>query len=258
MKSIAVVLMSLCCILLVGCDKGKKPYEEAEVQFNKSDYATAKAKAQEVIQNAPNSKYLPQASAILEKVEKIESLSKVAAASIEDGDYEKGIAAYKEVLLLDPNNKKAFEAKQSGEALLAETPKSDDEKKLAKKGMSVKVIEGYVTEKRTERGEYATFPSLDIKVINKSPYHVKLLSAEIQYLYLNVRQSLYLDQIDINRILKKESESNPIQSESKLGIQYRGFATPVFATYLCINTNVGKICTAGAWSSLATFSYGEH
>lgn len=94
------LLLSL-CILVSACDKGKKPYEEAETLFSKSDYAAAKSKALEVIQNAPRSEYLGRAKAIYEKIEKIEASFKVVENAKITGDLEKAIKAYEEILTLD-------------------------------------------------------------------------------------------------------------------------------------------------------------
>ena len=64
------ILLFLSCVLIASCDTGKKPYEEAEALFNQSKYSAAKSKAEEVIKNAPKSKYAPMAQAIVEKIEK--------------------------------------------------------------------------------------------------------------------------------------------------------------------------------------------
>lgn len=100
------LLLSI-CVLVAACDKGKKPYEEAEALFNKSDYAAAKNKAVEVVQNAPKSKYLAQAKTLYEKVEMIEAIFKTAEDAAQVGDYEKAIKDYNEILALDPKSPKA-------------------------------------------------------------------------------------------------------------------------------------------------------
>ncbi|HLB05789.1 MAG TPA: hypothetical protein VJL62_03635, partial [Thermodesulfobacteriota bacterium] len=105
----AVLMMLVLSITLTACDKGKKPYEEAETLFNKSDYAAAKSKAAEVMQNAPSSKYIAQAKAIYEKVEKIELLFKNAGEAVQGADYGKAIKEYEGVLALDPKSPKAME-----------------------------------------------------------------------------------------------------------------------------------------------------
>ena len=78
MKKIFAIgfLLLLSFIFMASCDKGKKPYEEAEVLFNQSNYSDAKSKAEEVIKNAPKSKYAPMAQAIVEKIEKADDAMK--------------------------------------------------------------------------------------------------------------------------------------------------------------------------------------
>lgn len=61
-------LLLLSCIFISSCDRGKKPYEEAEVLFNQSKYSAAKSKAEEVIKNSPKSKYAPMAKEMVEKI----------------------------------------------------------------------------------------------------------------------------------------------------------------------------------------------
>lgn len=63
-------LLFLSFIFMASCDKGKKPYEEAEVLFNQSKYSAAKSKAEEVIKNSPKSKYAPMAKEMVEKIDK--------------------------------------------------------------------------------------------------------------------------------------------------------------------------------------------
>lgn len=103
------ILALLIILSLFACDKGKKPYQEAETLFNKSDYAAAKSKAAEVIQNAPNSKYLAQAKALYEKTEKVETLFKTAGEAEQSGDYKKAINDYEGILALDSKSPKAIE-----------------------------------------------------------------------------------------------------------------------------------------------------
>lgn len=95
--------------VIIACDKGKKPYEEAEALFNKSDYAAAKNKAVEVVQNAPKSAYLAQAKALYEKVEKIEVLFNDTGEAGQKGDYKKAITGYSEILTIDSKSPKAVE-----------------------------------------------------------------------------------------------------------------------------------------------------
>lgn len=96
-------------MFIVSCDKGKKPYEDAEVLLNKSDYSGAKAKAMEVVQNAPKSKYLTQAKTLYLKVENIEGLFNAAAEAVQAGDYKKVINDYEGILALDSKSPKAIE-----------------------------------------------------------------------------------------------------------------------------------------------------
>ena len=63
-------LLFLSFIFIASCDRGKKPYEEAEALFNQSNYSAAKSKAVEVIKNAPKSKYAPMAKEMVEKIDK--------------------------------------------------------------------------------------------------------------------------------------------------------------------------------------------
>lgn len=100
-------LLLLVSTTIVSCDKGKKPYEEAEVLLNKSDYSGAKVKAMEVVQNTPNSKYLTQASAIIEKVDQITSLFTKAELYLQEKDYKKAIQSYEDVLTIEPKGSKA-------------------------------------------------------------------------------------------------------------------------------------------------------
>lgn len=70
------ILLLLSCILIASCDKGKKPYEEAEVLFNQSNYPAAKSKAEDVIKNSPKSEYAPMAKAMVEKIDKADDAMK--------------------------------------------------------------------------------------------------------------------------------------------------------------------------------------
>lgn len=94
-------------MFIVSCDKGKKPYEEAEALLNRSDYSGAKAKAIEVVQNAPKSKYLTQAKTLYLKVENIENLFNAAAEALQAGDYKKAIKDYEGILDLESKSPKA-------------------------------------------------------------------------------------------------------------------------------------------------------
>lgn len=99
----------LLLFLLAACDKGKTPYQEAEQAFAESNYSVAKGKVLEVIQNAPQSKYIAQAKAIYEKVEQIELLFKSADASVQAEDYKKAMQAYQGVLAMDAKSPTAVE-----------------------------------------------------------------------------------------------------------------------------------------------------
>src|SRR4030067_1271741 len=68
------ILLFSSCVLIASCDRGKKPYEEAEVLFSQSNYSAAKSKAVEIVQNAPKSKYAPMAKAMVEKIDKCDSV----------------------------------------------------------------------------------------------------------------------------------------------------------------------------------------
>lgn len=105
-----LLIFLLACMFILACDKGKRPYQEADRAFTVSDYSTAKNKAAEVIQNAPNSGYLAQAKAIYEKVEKIEALSKAADEAVQTADYKKAIKDYEAILALDGKSPKALES----------------------------------------------------------------------------------------------------------------------------------------------------
>lgn len=108
-RIVRIAVLIVMSLSLVACDKGKKPYEEAEVLFSKSDYDATKSKAAEVVQNAPKSKYLAQAKALYEKVEKIEALFITASDAAKTGDYDKAIKNYSEILALDPKSPKALD-----------------------------------------------------------------------------------------------------------------------------------------------------
>lgn len=69
-------LLFLSCIFMSSCDRGKKPYEESEVLFSQSNYSAAKSKAEEVIKNAPKSKYAPMAKEMVEKIDKADNAMK--------------------------------------------------------------------------------------------------------------------------------------------------------------------------------------
>ena len=69
-------LLFLSVIIIASCDRGRKPYEEAEALFSQSNYSAAKSKAEEVINNAPKSKYAPMAQAIVEKIDKADNAMK--------------------------------------------------------------------------------------------------------------------------------------------------------------------------------------
>lgn len=116
-KTLTLLLMLALGFIFDGCDKGKKPYEEAEALFNKSDYASTKSKVAEVLQNASNSKYLAQAKAIYEKVEKIETLFKAADEAVQATDYKKAIKDYEEILALDGKSPKALEGLEKSQRI---------------------------------------------------------------------------------------------------------------------------------------------
>lgn len=129
-------------LLLFACDKGKKPYEEAKALLSKSDYSRAKAKAAEVIQNTPNSKYVSQANAIIEKIDKMDGLFNQAEQSLHEKDYKKAITSYEEILTLDTKSQKAIEqinlTKDTYKHVLLQTGNSNLEK-----GNYDEAIKGY-------------------------------------------------------------------------------------------------------------------
>lgn len=111
-RIVTPILIFTLIILLSACDKGKKPYEEAEALLNQSEYSAAKNKAQEIIQNFPKSKYASLANAIIEKVDKILNALSEAEQAIQGKDYSKAIKSYEDVLALDPKSAKANEELQ--------------------------------------------------------------------------------------------------------------------------------------------------
>lgn len=115
-------LLLLVSIALMSCDKGKKPYEEAEALLSKSDYSGAKAKAMEVVQNEPNSKYVTQANAIIEKVDKINGLMQKGDTLFQKGDYEAALESYKGILSLESNAPDALMAISKVKKAIDETP----------------------------------------------------------------------------------------------------------------------------------------
>lgn len=234
------------CLVLSACDKGEKPYDEAEALFNSSDYAAAKNKAVEVIEKAPKSKYLAQATELIQKIDKIEKLLQTGQADIENGDYEKGIGAYKDVLLLDPNNKMAAESKQKAEAILSEITQMESEggKQARIDGLIIKVTKAEANWMKNERGERSRFPSIEFKVVNNTPYHVKVYSAEIQYSYHMMygfeRDSgnLYLDHITLNKTVPKGRDTI-VASLSKYGMNPPVYIWSIYAD-IELTTSIGK------------------
>lgn len=105
-KTLIILLIT---IVLSACDRGKKPYEEAEALFNKSEYAAAKKKAAEASLNT-NSKYHDRAKALYEKIEKMEDSIKQVNEAVQIGDYTTAIKSYEEILVLDSNNALTKEA----------------------------------------------------------------------------------------------------------------------------------------------------
>lgn len=104
------VLLFLSCIFIASCDIGRRPYKEAEALFNQSDYSAAKSKAAELIQTFPESKYIPIANTLIEKVNKIETSLKMAEQAEQKQDYKNAMMYYKEILAIAPKSSKAFEA----------------------------------------------------------------------------------------------------------------------------------------------------
>lgn len=267
-NTIAVILFLAAGFLFAGCDKGKKPYEEAEALFNKSDYAAAKIKASEVVQNAPNSKYLSQARVILENVEKIESISKAAAASIEEGDYEKGIAAYSEVLTLAPHDKIVVASKEKAEKVLNEvefaTKMGETERKAILNSLKIKFLKGEEKLMEDERGGSSCFPTIDFQIMNNTPYPIKIYSAIVKYSYYSEyyyygrnyqNEPLAKDSITLNNIVKKDGVSKVFTSLSKFGLNscrtkgphaYLGGWGDIIGVELTLQTSIGQIFKKGA------------
>jgi len=108
-KRLAGLLLLALGLSLSACDKGKKPYEEAEAQFSKSDYAAAKSKAAEVVQNSPQSKYVAQAKGLNEKITRVEVLLSTAKEALQIEDYKQAIKNYEEILSVKNNPKNSVE-----------------------------------------------------------------------------------------------------------------------------------------------------
>ena len=104
------IILFLCCILIASCDKGRQPYNEAETLFEQSKYSDAKSKAVEFIQTFPDSKYIPMAKTLIEKVDKVETSLKMAEQAEQKQDYENAMMYYKEILAIAPKSSKALEA----------------------------------------------------------------------------------------------------------------------------------------------------
>lgn len=256
-RTAAILLIGL---LMSACDKGKKPYEEAETMFNKSDYAAAKSRAAEVAQNAPNSKYLPQAKAILEKVEKIESLSKLATISIGEGNYEKGAKTYKEVLALAPNDKAAKEGLQSAEVILSEVKETGNTAVLDAKDARIIINVKKADFMRDETGKRLPpsglyIPFVDFTVENNRNDAIKLSSVEIRHAMVVdadllarsepvYTQTLQDETMPLNIILPKGKTTKSITSISENGSR-RGVSIadriPAAIIEILLSTNEGKV-----------------
>lgn len=140
-RRIGLLLLAL-GLTLSACDKGKRPYEEAESLFGKSDYASAKSKAVEVIQNAPNSSYLAQAKVLYEKLEKIEALFKTAEEAGQSDDYKKAIRDYDGILALDSKSPKALEELEKTKGIY-KNKLMQESKEFIESGEYEKGIESY-------------------------------------------------------------------------------------------------------------------
>lgn len=247
-------------LTLSACDKAKKPYEEAESLFNKSDYGSAKSKAAEVAQKAPNSKYLPQARAILEKVEKIESLSKTATVSIEKGDYETGIKAYKETLSLASNDKTAAEGIRSAEAILSEAKETGNTNILDAKDARIIINVKKADFMRDETGKRLPpsglyIPFVDFTVENNRDNAIKIHSAEIRHRMVTdadlmaksepvYTQILSDEKIPYNMILPKGKATKTISSITENGSRRCTFIAdriPVAIIEILLSTSEGKV-----------------
>lgn len=103
-------LLFLSFIFIASCDSGRRPYKEAEALFNQSNYSAAKSKAAELIQTFPESKYIPMANLLIEKVDKIETSLKMAEQAEQKQDYKNAMMYYKEILAIAPKSSKTLEA----------------------------------------------------------------------------------------------------------------------------------------------------
>lgn len=131
-RKYSYLLFSLLILFLSACDKGKAPYQEAEKAFAESNYSLAKIKVLEVVQNAPQSKYLSQAKAIYEKVDQIELLFKSAEDAEKAEDYKKAIEAYQEVAGIDAKSPLAVEGLKAALAKYRDTQVKTGEASIEK------------------------------------------------------------------------------------------------------------------------------
>lgn len=109
LKAALFIFLLASIVFLSACDKGKTPYQEAEKAFAESNYSLAKIKVLEVVQNAPQSKYLSQAKTIYERVDQIELLFKSADDAEKAEDYKKAIEAYQKIVDIDAKSPLAVE-----------------------------------------------------------------------------------------------------------------------------------------------------
>lgn len=270
MKSIAVVLMSLYCILLVGCDKGKEPFNKAKTLFDVSDYKAARSAAETMQTSFPDSKYVSESRALIEKITKIEGLISTGNKSIEDGDYEKGITAYKEALTLAPQDKIVAASKEKAEKVQKEVEefaaKKEPEKKEILSGLTIKVIKAGEKWVENDRGGEGCFPTVDFQMMNNTPYHAKIFSAEVQYSYWSLVGARYSQQrrwdkipiakdtITLNNIVVKNGRSKQFTSLAKYGFSncrttgpdadYGGWDTAIVVEFT-LETSIGQIYRKG-------------
>lgn len=109
-KFVIGLLLFISFIFIASCDKGRQPYNEAATLFEQANYSAAKSKAVAFIQTFPESKYIPMANALIDKVDKIETSLKMAEQAEQKQDYKNAMMYYKEILAIAPKSSKALEA----------------------------------------------------------------------------------------------------------------------------------------------------
>lgn len=215
--------------------------------------------------------------ALIEKITKIEGLISTGNKSIEEGDYEKGITAYKEALTLAPQDKIVAASKEKAEkvqkAVEEFAAKKEPEKKEILKGLEIKVVKAEEQWLKDDRGGESCYPTVDFKVINNTPYHVKVYSAEVQYSYYSheydryvqdrrwIKKPLSKDSIILNNTVKKDGSSKLFTSLAKYGFdncrttgRYAGSGVwdTLIAVEFTIETSMGQIYRNGKMTAPGT------